>query len=175
MTFFSHFALFFGAFLALIALIALIAGWLFRSSTAWLGWKLILPAAIVALALYTPYAISGLLGLPVPTTMASLPESAQLLAFVPHDEDKLVDVWLLDGPIPRAYQVLLDKPLKKLLQEAQGEMAAGRPVFLRKKAKPASGAAKPAKGLPAVTTLQDDFEPEYELDASAAGRLPAKN
>jgi hypothetical protein len=103
-------------------------------------------------------------GLPVTTTVESLPDRAQLVAFVPYDEAQLVDHWLrcADGP-PRSYETRLDQRMKKTLREAQEEMDQGRPAMLAKrKQTTASG-----NGLP-------DDQAVYVLHDSVRSALPPK-
>lgn len=128
MTFFSAFALEFGG---LLALMALIAAWLFRQSAAPLWLRLVVPAIMVALACYAPWRISALLGYPAAASLADLPQKAQLVGFVPHDDTGLVDLWLRSGDVPRAYEVKLDDQLKKTLRAAAERMARGGQVFLK--------------------------------------------
>lgn len=170
--YFAQFALTLGAALALVAIIA---GWLFRAADVWIVWRMALPAALVALACYVPWTVKAMMGLPVDATMAALPEEAQLIAFFPHDTEQRVDLWLTTGAVPRAYEIPLDKETKKLLQGASDDLAQGKPVFVKKKRKHPSGDGHPggAGGAP-ITDLQDDYDPHYELDQSAASTLPPK-
>jgi hypothetical protein len=86
--FFSAFAASFGSMLLMTALIS---SWLFSSSTAPLIAKIAVPALIVALACATPYQVNAMLGLPILAPPATLPANAELIAFVSHDDDPLVD------------------------------------------------------------------------------------
>ena len=105
-------------------------------------------------------------GLPVTVSIQALPERAQLIAFLPHDEAKLVDLWLRcdDGP-PRSYETTLDERMKKTLRQAREEMDSGRPAMLAKR-KPATGSAND------LASAQD--ENEYVLDDSVRSALPPK-
>jgi hypothetical protein len=104
--FFSAFAISFGSML-LVA--ALIASWLFRSSAAPLIAKLTVPALIVALACAAPYQVNAMLGFPTTAPPATLPAQAELLAFVSHDDDERVDLWLRESNAPpRAYEITLN-------------------------------------------------------------------
>ena len=170
MTFFSQFALTFGLILTLTAVIA---GWVFRSSTAPLLAKLLLPTTLVGLACAAPLEVNPMLGLPVSVSIKSLPDEAELLAFLPHDERHLVDLWLLagDGP-PRSYETTLDESLKKTLRKARDEMAQGRPAILRKR-----GAQQGMKQQVRSADQSDprDDQTEYVLDESARSELPPKD
>lgn len=171
MTYFAQFAITLGAALVLVAIIA---GWLFRSADIWLGWRLALPAALVALACYTPWTVKAMMGLPVESAMAALPEEAQLIAFVPHDADGRVDLWIIAGPVVRAYEIPLDKQTKATLREASNDLAQGKPVFIKKRHQ-GGGAGRPGgAAAAALTDLQDDYDPPYEIDRSAASTLPPK-
>lgn len=169
-SYFAQFALTLGAALVLVAIVA---GWLFRSADVWLGWRLALPTALVALACYIPWTVKSMMGLPVESTMAALPEEAQLIAFLPHDAEARVDLWLIAGPVIRAYEIPLDKQTKKLLQEASNDLAQGKPVFVKKKRQQPSG-GRPGGAGGSVTDLHDDYDPPYEIDRSAASTLPPK-
>ncbi len=90
MNFFDAFAASFGSMLLITALIG---AWLFRS-TAPLIAKIAVPAVIVALACTTPYEVNTILGFPVLAPPATLPGHAELIAFVAHDDNSRVDLWL---------------------------------------------------------------------------------
>lgn len=142
---------------SLLLLAALIASWLFRSSSAPLAAQLCVPILIVALACITPYQVNSMLGFP---TSQTPPEQAELIAYVPHDQDNRVDLWLRIGATPRAYEATLDDKLKKTLREAQTRMGHGGRVMLVK---------SKHKGATAVAS-----DPGYEID-DAAFSLPAKD
>ena len=161
MTFFSAFVLTFGL---LLASMAVMASWLFRFSGAPLWAKVGLPMLVVALACVTPLEVNPMMGLPVTASLKALPERAQLIAFLPHDEAQAVDLWLRcdDGP-PRSYETTLDERMKKTLQQAREEMDSGRPAMLAKR----KFAAGSTSGLP-------DDQAEYVLDDSVRSTLPPK-
>ena len=98
----SHYLHFVIAFGALLALMCVIAAWLFRTASAPLSAKIILPSLAVLLGCYAPFAVSEMMGFPVAASMAELPDRAELVAFVAHDQDEVVDLWLRDGDLPRA-------------------------------------------------------------------------
>lgn len=166
-----------------LTLIAWMAAWLFRSTSAPFVLKLALPSAAVSLACWAPLQVGAMMGLPVVTSLAALPDKVQLIAFLPHDEDKLVDLWLMTEAVPRAYEVPLTKGLKQTLQQAREQLAENRPVFLRK-GKPGDGKGgegdakgkdgQARTGAPSVTILSDDFDPGYSIDDSALSQLPNK-
>jgi hypothetical protein len=116
----------------------------------------------------TPLEVNPMMGLPVTASLQSLPERAQLIAFLPHDEAKLVDLWLRcdEGP-PRSYETTLDERMKKTLRQAREEMDNGRPAMLAKRKSAARDVAKDANGLP-------DDQNEYVLDDSVRSQLPPK-
>jgi hypothetical protein len=161
--FFSAFAASFGSMLLLTALIG---AWLFRSSAAPLMAKIAVPALIVVLACATPYQVNAMLGFPVLAPPATLPAHAELIAFVAHDEDTRVDLWLRqsDAP-PRAYETTLDNKLKRTLRDAQSRLGHGGRVMLVK-----AGLRTRRTGV-AEQRLPDDSS--YELDDSFS--LPPKN
>ena len=161
MTFFSTFVLTYGLMLASMSVMA---AWLFRSSSAPLWAKVGLPILVVALACVTPLEVNPMMGLPVTASMKSLPDRAQLVAFLPHDEAKVVDLWLRcdDGP-PRSYETTLDEPMKKTLRDARQEMDNGRPAML----------AKRKSAAPSTNALPDD-QTQYVLDDSVRSALPPK-
>ena len=160
MTFFNAFALSFGL---LLAGLALVAAWMFRTATAPLAVKLALPALLVALCCLTPYEINSMLGLPQTATFAALPERAELIAFVAHDEEKRADLWLRveDAP-PRAYEIATDEAMKKLLRDARDRKEHGGRVLLVKRAE------HPNKrtGHPGPTE-QQSADPAYTIDDNA--------
>jgi hypothetical protein len=167
MHYFSQFTLTVGAALALQALVA---AWLFRSAHTWIGWKLVIPASLVVVACWTPYSAKAIMGLPVETARAGLPDKARLVAFFPHDQDGLVDIWLASGPVPRAFEITLDSATKAMLRAAAADLAQGKPVFVRKRKSDGGGAGRGAS----TTDIKDDFQAPYEVDDSAIARLPRK-
>jgi hypothetical protein len=161
-SFFSAFALTYGLMLVSMAVMA---SWLFRSAGAPLLAKVGAPVLIVALACVTPLEVNPMMGLPVTASTEALPQRAQLIAFVPHDDAKLVDLWLRrdEGP-PRAYETTLDDRMKKTLREARQELDNGRPAMLAMRKPTAAGSAN---------DLTDD-QNEYVLDDSVRSALPPK-
>jgi hypothetical protein len=117
----------------MLLMTALIGAWLFRSSAAPLIAKIAVPALIVALACATPYQVNAMLGFPVSAPPATLPAHAELIAFVAHDDDTRVDLWLRQSnALPRAYETTLDNKLKRTLREAQSRLGHGGRVMLVK-------------------------------------------
>jgi len=107
-----------------------ILGWLFRSTGAPFGLKLALPTALAALALATPFAIKSMMGYPVETTLAALPKSAKLIAFIEHDRSNDVDLWLQEpGKPPRAWRVDETLRTKRTLSDAKDEIENGNARF----------------------------------------------
>ena len=169
MSHFAAFALSFGAFLALTALIA---AWLFRSATSSLWLKIVMPSAMTALACYAPYSVANMMGYPVSASMEGLPDRAELLAFVAHDDDGRVDLWLRTDDSPRAYDMALTAEMKKTLREAEQEMAHGRRAVLAKKAEGKKAASKGGRAGDPLGVGEDD--PAYVLDESAPSQLPSE-
>lgn len=159
MTFLSAFVLSFGTMLAAVAVVA---GWLFRTTPASLWMKLVLPAAIVALACYAPLAVNALLGLPAVVGFGELPARAELIAFVAHDKEGLADLWLKEGDIPRAYETALDHQMKKVLAEAAARTARGERTMLTKRGT-AERSALPAAEAPDETHSAT----QYRIDDKA--------
>lgn len=130
MMFLNSFVLSCGAFLALSAVVT---AWLFRISAAPLWQKLIIPTALVGLACYLPGTVNALLGFPVSVAFDQLPERAELVAFVAHDEVGVADLWLKETDTPRAYETTLDGKMKKVLREAQERQGRGERTMLTKR------------------------------------------
>ncbi len=164
----SHYLDFVVAFGALLTLMGVIAAWLFRTAAAPLSAKIILPVLAVSLGWYAPFAVSKMMGFPVTASMAELPDRAELVAFVAHDEDKVVDLWLPDGDTPRAYETKLTPRMKKTLREAEEAMARGGRAALRKEERPRS------QGFRGDPLGVGDDQRIYELDVSALSALPPK-
>lgn len=145
----------------------LVASYVLRTANAPLFVKVAVPAALVALACVTWKTLPQLFGYPVETAFAALPQQAELIAFVPHEEEKTVDVWLIADGLrqPRAYSVPLTDDLKDTLKKAQKQAADGGRAVLRKKDK-----GKP--NHPAYTD-KDGGEAPYELLPEAFS-LPKK-
>jgi hypothetical protein len=160
----SEFALTFGT---LLVLMCIIAAWLFRTSAAPLWQKTSVPAIAVALCCYAPYSLGGLLGFPVQVDVSALPDHAELVAFVAHDEEHEVDLWLRTGDVPRAYETRLTPEMKKTLREAREAMEHGRPATLAKRGKLEKNGAG--------DQFESGEEPmTYELDESAMSALQPK-
>ncbi len=164
MTFFSAFSVSFGL---LLVLMTAMASWTFRTANAPLIAKLVIPASIFTLACATPNAMNSLLGFPVTVAFAALPDRAALVAFVAHDRERVVDLWLRQGDAaPRAYETPLDENMKKTLHDAELRLARGERVMLAKRG---GGAGQPASRN--RQSIADDGS--YELDVSAFN-LPPK-
>ena len=164
MTDFAALTLHFGA---LLAMGAVAVGWLFRTSAAPFWVRLALPAVLVALACYAPWSINRMLGYPVFVTMAGLPQQAELVAFVPREGEKRVDLWIITDAAPRAYETALTSNLKKTLREAAEAIGRGQRAVLTKRA-----AEKTKSGAGDRLGFGDDQQ-TYVLDPSAMG-LPPK-
>ena len=160
MTIFATFTVPFGL---LLVLGVTVAAWIFLTSTAPLFVKLVVPSALLVLACETPYAVSCLLGFPVPASLPSMPESAELVAFVAHDESHLVDLWLRQGNgEPRAYETVLDESMASVLRRARARLTRGDRVMLEKPARRGGSNSASSGGAP------------YELNESAFA-LPKKD
>lgn len=171
MTFFANFWVSFGCILALSAVVI---AWLFRTTGAPLAAKIAVPALLVTLACYSPLAINQMLGLPLTASLASLPDRAELLAFLPHDEQHQVDLWLNAGDVPRAYETPLTNAMKATLREAAKEMAQGHRVMLAKRGAKGSGNGAEGHGghrVEAPSTTDDQSEYVLQNDVF---NLPAK-
>ena len=170
MSHFAAFALSFGAFLVLTAVVA---AWLFRTATSSLWLKIVMPALMTALACYAPYSVASMMGYPVSVSTEGLPDHAELVAFVAHDDDGRVDLWLRTDDSPRAYDAALTPQMKKTLREAEQEMAHGRRAVLAKKpgGKKADGKNGGRAGDP--LGLGQDVS-SYVLDENALSQLPKK-
>ena len=145
-------------------LISAIASALFRTSNASLLSKIVAPTLLVILSCALWYVIPSILGFPLETAFASLPQQAELIAFVPHDEEHTVCLWLREGDgNPRSYLVPLTDDLKKTLQEAKQAQSKGERTELKKgggKKRPAGyididGGAAPYELLPNAFQLPE--------------------
>ncbi len=110
--------------------LVVIAAWQFRNTSAPLAVKLLLPTLMLGCALFAGERFSALLGRPVSTTLAAMPEQVSLIAFRPVDAESRVDLWIGEGASTRAYEIPLDEQTKHALRQAQDELAQGRPVRL---------------------------------------------
>ncbi len=172
MSLYLHFVLSFGA---LLALIGVIAAWLFRTASAPFWVKVLIPSAAVALGCYAPFAVAEMMGFPVTAAMSALPDKAELLAFVAHDEDSRVDLWLRSstgpgspsGGEPRAYETRLTAQMKKTLEAAREAQARGQIAMLTKRG------GKRTRGAGDPLGIGDDQD-LYVLDPSALSSLPPK-
>ncbi len=167
MTFLSAFVLSFGAMLALTAVVA---AWLFRTTPAPLWVKLIIPAALVSLACYAPGTVNAMLGLPVTATFDELPQRAELVAFVAHDDAGVADLWLREGDIPHAYETALTANMKKTLREAQERQAHGQRTMLMKHGN--GGRRRDGQHALEAPSITDD-QSAYAID-DKAWALPKK-
>ncbi len=164
MTFFSAFSVSFGL---LLVLMTAMASWTFRTANAPLVAKLIIPASIFTLACTAPHVMNSLLGFPVTVAFAALPDRAALVAFIAHDRERVVDLWLRQGDAaPRAYETALDENMKKTLHDAELRLARGERVMLAKRRGETGQSASRNR-----QSIADDGS--YELDVSAFN-LPPK-
>ncbi|HEY1941842.1 MAG TPA: hypothetical protein VGH40_06925 [Roseiarcus sp.] len=164
MSLYLHFVLSFGA---LLALMCVIAAWLFRTASAPLWAKIAVPVAALALACYAPVAAGAIMGFPVSADASALPDHAELVAFVAHDDEGQVDLWLRTNDVPRAYETRLTKEMKKTLRQAQDAIAHGQRAVLEKRE------TKPRKGAGDPLGIGND-QGMYQLDRRAMSTLPAK-
>ena len=126
------------------------------------------PALLVALGCLTPYEVNSMLGLPRLASLAALPDRAELVAFVAHDEGKRVDLWLRVGDAPPcAYEIAIDDAMKKLLRDARDRKEHGGRVMLVKRAEHAEEERHGA------VTKQRSADPTYTIDENAFA-LPDK-
>ena len=125
---FLAFAIRLGAwFLAASIMIA----WIFRTSGASLMARIIMPIALVALGISLPFSIREMMGYPIDTKVDAIPASSKLVAFVEHDRDNVVDLWLQEAhESPRAYRVPEDELMKKSMAEAHKRLKDGAPVYV---------------------------------------------
>jgi hypothetical protein len=125
---------------------------------------LVMFLAVVA-ACVAPYQVAAMMGYPTWTPFSSLPKQAELLAFIPHDDDKRVDLLLREGGnTPRLYETALDENMKKLLREADERLKLGERVGVVKRKGPKRAG---------VTDI-DTPEAPYVLSSDAFA-LPAKD
>lgn len=168
----------------LLVAMAIVASWLLRTATAPLWAKFAVPALMVMAALCAPIAVSSMMGLPVETTIAQLPDNVELVAFYPLDKAKKVDLWLATSESsPRAYMVELTPPMQKLLTEAREKAQAGERVFLTKgkgkTGQPGSGKkdgyGKEAGGVNAYGSVCADCGGDYVMKEGGTHQMPAKD
>lgn len=153
--------------------IVVISAWLFRTSSAPIIVKIVLPSGLLWLAIYTPFAFAQFLGLPIPTTIEAMPDNIELIAFKPVNDEKQVDLWINEKGSTRSYEIVLDKVTKSALKKARGEIAEGRPVILSKgNHKNGNGKKSNPSGM---TDIQSDDHVGYYLDESIQPSLPPKD
>lgn len=150
----THYTAFVITFGALLCIVAVIAAWLFRSANASTVTKAGAALTVVALAVVAPWQVGAMLGFP---TNGVPPAQAELLAYLPHDDEGRVDLWLKVGGQPRAYDVALDDKLKKTLREAQARMRDGGRVELRTPKHAHAGVQNEASPAPIYEIADDAF------------------
>lgn len=157
---------FVGEFFLLLMFTTGVASWVFRYSSVSTGWKMLVPSCLFLLAFLTPFRVLTLMGYPTPANIRDMPQRAELLAFLPYDDDKRVDLWLREGNAPpRAYDIILTPEMKKTLRQAQSEQEQGNRVMLAKRDK---------VGLPRQGYIDiDGGDAPYELSPDAFS-LPPK-
>ena len=152
----SSFALCLGIFLTISAAVS---GLVFRLTPIPLAIRLAVPAVLVVLACWIWKEVPSILGYPVVTAYEALPQKAELIAFIPHENvtPKTVDLILSEnGGDPRMYRTELTEGIKKMLKDAADEQRKGNRTEIGKK----KLAKKPA-GQAYVDT--DGGEAPYEL------------
>ncbi len=157
---------------ALLCGFVVVAAWLFRTSSAHIAVKLILPSALLALSIYAPFTFIQFLGRPYPTTFDRMPEQIELIAFKSIDDDKSVDLFVAEKESTRLYEIPLDKQTKQALRKAQGDISQGRPVILSKTKNRATDGLKGSTH--GVTDIMGNDRPGYVLYDSVQPDLPPK-
>ena len=147
---------------ALLSGLVVTAAWTWRTSSASLAAKIALPALMLAAALTTPWTFTAMLGRPVPTTAADLPDGAHLIAFEMLDGDTRADLWLREGASTRAYEIAVSDNERQALRKARAGLAGGDGVAIRT----GQGQGKPT-GM--YTTGSDGF------GVTIAPKEPAKS
>jgi hypothetical protein len=150
-------------------LAAVVASALLRTASTPFAVKVIVPSCLVALACVTYVTLPEMFGFPVETSFSALPPHVELIAYVPHDDEKKVDLWLVreGSPQPRSYSVELTDDLKDTLRKAQKAKADGSRVMLTK--------GKPGKKRPHEQYSDiDGGESPYVLQENAF-QLPSKD
>ena len=160
----TYFSLALGAFM----LLNLVVGaYLFRTTAAPLWMKVTVPTLALLISWWTPTQVAALMGFPLDTTFSTLPTQAELIAFVPHDDEKKVDLWLRENNKgPRAYTVPLTDELKGTLKQAKQALADG-PAMIGKR-------SQPGKKRPHQFSDIDGGNAPYELLPNAFN-LPPKD
>ena len=153
---------------ALFGLLALIAAWLFRTTSAHIGLKVLLPLLMVAVALYAPFQVSRMMGLPVETTVDAMPDEIQLISYWPNDRVRTVDMRTIASDTqPRAYRVALTPELKQLLEDAADIFAGGGLVFLKKQPDHAAGGVNNGGGCLSCGM-------NFSIRPGSTGEMPTK-
>lgn len=125
---FVPFALIIGA---VFATLVVISAWTFRTSTAPIAIKIILPTLLLAGAIYAPWPFSAMLGRPVPISVNDIPNGARFIALQMFDGDTRAQIWLSDGPSTRLYEITVSDDDKKQLRKARQGLAGGDRVTIR--------------------------------------------
>ncbi len=164
MTFFSQFSFVMGALCALMVMIACV---LFRTAAAPMWAKISVPIIMVSLALYAPYSVNRLLGFPITVSLSTLPQSFELVAFEPMDDNGTVDLWIMEGEHPRSFEIALDGEMKKTLRAAkENGLNEGRHVLLSRDKRSL---------VQKVAGYRDGQDaPRYIVDPSVSTALPTK-
>ena len=116
---------------ALFSGLVVVAAWVFRTSSASLADKLLLPSLLLGSALTAPWLFSAMLGRPVPTTAAGLPTGAHLIALQMFDGDTRAQLWLSEGGSTRLYEITVSDNERQALRKARAGLAGGDGVAIR--------------------------------------------
>lgn len=121
---------------ATLTLMTVMAAWAFKSSSAPLWAKVLLPLTIVAASCVAPIALNLTAGCPVSITFEQLPGCFDLMAFSANDEEKRVSIWIIEGKSTRAYELPIDRRVVSGLKIFMEEGQPGVSLRLCKNAKP---------------------------------------
>ena len=123
---------------AFILCAAIMLAWIFRTSSAHLAAKIVMPIALVALGIKIAFTLDAMTGYPVHVKLNELPDHARLVGYVEYDRIGEADLWLVaPNQPPRAYHITLPANSSRF-RKAGEEARSGTPVYLWK-AKGADG------------------------------------
>lgn len=113
-----------------LVIMTFVLAWMLRSSSAGLGWKIIIPTFLVAMGCYLPYTAASIMGNPIVT--AKPPCNFRLLGY--NVQKEYVDMWVMEKGNPRTYRVPLNDDLENIFDlngDVAGRLAVRDEVFLQ--------------------------------------------
>ena len=110
---------------------SIMLAWSFRTTGTSLLARIVLPISLVALGISLPFSVREMMGYPFDAALDAIPKDSRLIAFVEHDRDSKVDLWLQEPrQSPRAYRIDENEAVQRSMAEAHKRLKEGETVYV---------------------------------------------